>query len=127
LRAKPAAILLMGVVACAPPGAREAIVLSPGQRHALLAVPFYPDNTDQCGPSSLAGVLNFWGNKAQPAELKKEIYQTHLKGYLTVDLMLAAQARGLSAQMLEASLERLKLELDSGQPLIVFVNTGLRF
>jgi hypothetical protein len=46
---------------------------------------------------------------------------------LPVDLQLAAQARGMSSEMLEGGLPQLKRELDAGHPVIAFVNRGFRF
>lgn len=119
-RAAAAALLLVG---CAHAGARGP---APEGRQVRLSVPFFPDDTDQCGPSALASVLGFWGKPAAPAELKKEIYLSRLKGALTIDMLLAAQHHGLEAELSNGSLESVKKELDAGHPLIAFVNMGLR-
>src|ERR1035437_3930060 len=79
-------------------------VSSPVLQTALLAglvlqVPFFADHTDQCGPSVVASVLSFWGTPMTPSELKQEIYVTHLKGSLAIDLMLAAQNHGFKAHL----------------------------
>ena len=118
-----AACLLAG---CAGPRATAAAdaVQSP---RVLLNVPFFPDDSDQCGPSALASVLNYWGKPAGPRELKAEIYRAPLKGSLTVDLLLAAESRGLSAEMSNGSLDGVKEELDAGHPLIAFVDVGYWF
>jgi len=92
-----------------------------------LSVPFFPDSTDQCGPSALASVLGYWGKPAEPRVLRQEIYQAHLKGSLAVDLLLAAGSRGLSAELVNGSLAKIREELDSGRPLIAFVNAGYGF
>ncbi|HVE13975.1 MAG TPA: C39 family peptidase [Elusimicrobiota bacterium] len=93
---------------------------------AALDVPFFPDGSGQCGPTALASVLRYWGDSARPGELRDQIYRGDLKGSLPVDLLLAARARGLSARILEGSLDELKRELDAGHPVIAFVNVGLR-
>jgi len=92
-----------------------------------LDIPFFPDGTDQCGPSALASVLGFWGKPETPLLLKREIYQARLKGALTVDLLLAAESRGLYAEILNGSLARVRTELDAGHPLIAFVGAGYSF
>ncbi len=94
------------------------------RKGVLLEVPFYPDETDQCGPSALAGVLSYWGDEAGPAALKELIYRSSLRGALTVDLYLAARSRGLDAEMVNGDRARVRGELDAGRPLIVFVNRG---
>jgi len=109
---------------CAP----SRVVIAPAdyerEKQVRLAVPFFPDHTDQCGPSVLASVLNYWGKPETPGNLRKEIYRPKLKGSLTVDLLLAAESRGLSAEMLNAGLARVRSELDAGRPLIAFVDAG---
>jgi ABC-type bacteriocin/lantibiotic exporter with double-glycine peptidase domain len=93
----------------------------------MLGVPFFPDKTDQCGPSALASVLAFWGRPADPLELKREIYVPKLGGTLPMDLLIAARSHGLAAEMSSGSLDGLKADLDAGRPVIAFVNLGWRF
>lgn len=93
----------------------------------LLGVPFFPDKTDQCGPSALASVLAFWGKPAEPKELKREIYVEKIGGSLPMDLLIAARAHGLAAEMSSGSLDGLKGNLDAGRPVIAFVNIGWGF
>jgi len=112
---------------CAQPGISRPPTPVSGQKQVLLEAPFFPDHTDQCGPSALASVLGYWGREAEPGRLKEEIYLAGLKGSLPVDLVLAAQAHGMSAEMLDGGLPQLKKELDAGHPLIAFVNLGYRF
>jgi ABC-type bacteriocin/lantibiotic exporter with double-glycine peptidase domain len=98
----------------------------PARDHRMLRVPFFPDNTDQCGPSALASVITYWGKPVDPPALKKEIYLANLKGSLAIDLMLAAQDRGFKAHLYSGNIEDLKFELDRGHPLVVFINRGLK-
>jgi len=93
----------------------------------LLGVPFFPDKTDQCGPSALASVLAYWGKPAEPKDLKREIYVEKIGGSLPMDLLIAARAHGLAAEMSSGSLDGLKGNLDAGRPVIAFVNLGWRF
>lgn len=93
----------------------------------LLGVPFFPDKTDQCGPSALASVLAFWGKAAEPKELRREIYLDKLGGALPLDLALAARRRGLAAEMTNGTVDALKDDLDGGRPVIAFVNLGWSF
>ena len=74
-----------------------------------------------------ASVLAYWGRPAAPEKLRSEIYRARLKGSLTLDLLLAAESRGLSAEMVEGGLHRVRAELDAGRPLIAFVNAGFSF
>lgn len=92
-----------------------------------LVVPFFADDTDQCGPSVLASVLSFWGRPATPAELKKEAYLAELKGTLPMDLLLAAKGRGMQARLYDGGLEDVRAQIDQGRPVIAFINRGPRF
>ncbi len=87
-------------------------------------VPFYPQETYQCGPASLAGVLNFWGVKASPQEIAAEIFSPTARGTLDLDLGFYAQRKGLRAFQYEGSWEDLQQNADSGHPLIVLVDEG---
>ena len=90
----------------------------------LLDVPFFPDRSDQCGPSVLASVLSFWDHSIDPSALKKEIYLAHLKGSLPMDLLLSAQNHGLKAHLYNGSIDDLIAEIKLGHPLIAFINRG---
>jgi hypothetical protein len=99
----------------------EAIVR--GSRH-LLRVPFFPDETDQCGPATLAGVLSFWGTYVEPSMLEPEVYLKKVKGSLPIDLLLAAKRHGFQAETYTGDFEYIKTEIEAGHPLIAFVNFG---
>ena len=93
----------------------------------LLVVPFFADNTDQCGPATLASVLSYWGISAKPGILKKEVYLPRLRGTLPIDMLLAAQAFGMKVESYNGNLENIKSELDHGHPLVAFLNLGYKF
>jgi hypothetical protein len=96
---------------------------SPG-RIVRVVVPFFPDGTDQCGPATLASVLMYWGIPSEPAVLKAEIYRPQLGGTLPIDFLMAAEARGLQAEVSSGTLERLKAELDAHHPVVALLNLG---
>jgi Peptidase_C39 like family len=96
---------------------------SPGQA-VRVVVPFFPDGTDQCGPATLASVLMYWGIPSEPAVLKAEIYRPQLGGTLPIDFLMAAEARGLQAEVSSGTLERLKAELDAHHPVVALLNLG---
>lgn len=122
MRSAVVALAVFLLSGCAAPRGSRA----PEGRRVRLDVPFFPDDTDQCGPSALASVLGYWGKPELPGKLREEIYRANLKGSLTVDLLLAAESRGLSAEMADGGLVRVKKELEEGHPVIAFVNVGLR-
>jgi len=105
------------------PGAEMAPSPQPAA-YRLLDVPFFPDNTDQCGPSTLASVLTFWGVPADPKQVREDVYTARLGGALPIDLIVAAQAHGMSADVYQGTLENVETELKAGRPLIAFLDLG---
>jgi ABC-type bacteriocin/lantibiotic exporter with double-glycine peptidase domain len=91
-----------------------------------LEVPFFPDDTDQCGPATLASVLTYWGIPSTPQALKTELYLPRLGGTLPIDLLLAAEAHGLKAESYSGSLEFIRAHLQAGHPLVALLNLGSR-
>lgn len=87
-------------------------------------LPFYPQESYQCGPASLAGVLNYWGVKVTPDEVARNIFSASARGTLTIDMVLYAQQKGLSAEQYKGSLDNLKQNIDSGFPVVVLVDYG---
>lgn len=87
-------------------------------------VPFYPQETYQCGPASLAGVLNYWGVNVNPEDIAKEIFSESAKGTLNIDMVLYAQGKGLDVTQYKGNMEDLKKNIESGYPVIVLVDYG---
>lgn len=87
-------------------------------------VPFYRQEAYQCGPASLAGVLNYWGLNISPAEIAAEIYSPKARGTLDMDMVFYAQRKGLKASQYQGNVEDLKRNIDSNQPLVVLVDDG---
>lgn len=87
-------------------------------------VPFFPQEAYQCGPASLAGLLNYWGIKVSPDDIANEIYSSSAKGTLTFDMKFYAEKFGLRASTYKGSLADIKEKIDAGYPLIVLVDFG---
>jgi len=90
-------------------------------------VPFHPQLTYQCGPASLAGVLNYWGVNVTPDDIAKEIYSESAKGTLDMDMILYAQRKGVKTIQYKGSMEDIKKNIESGFPIIVLVDYGFSF
>jgi len=95
-----------------------------GHTHLIENVPFYPQETYQCGPASLAGVLNYRGINISPDEIAKEIFSESARGTLNIDMVLYAQNRGLNAVQYKGGMNDLKKNIDSGNPVIVLIDYG---
>ena len=95
-----------------------------GVSHLIEDVPFFPQEKYQCGPASLAAVLNFWGVTLSPEEVGSDIFSPSARGTLDQDMVFYAQNRGLKANRYRGSLEDLTEKVNSGYPLIVLVDRG---
>lgn len=93
----------------------------------LSDIPFYPQEKYQCGPASLAGVLNYWGIQVTPEDIARDIYSTTAKGTLTFDMVIYPQQYGLTAAQYDGNLDDLKKNITSGYPVIVLVDYGFSF
>lgn len=93
-------------------------------KHYISDVPFFPQSRYQCGPASLASVLNYHGCRITPEEIADVIYRRELKGTLSIDLILFAQRMGFEANAYRGDAADLKSHVAVNHPLIVFHNVG---
>ena len=92
-------------------------------------VPFFPQEEFQCGPSVLASVLNFWGNRIVPEEITKAIYLSDIQGTLKMDMVSFLRrytGKGESVVLeTQGDLEGVKKAIAGGYPVIAFVDLGV--
>jgi ABC-type bacteriocin/lantibiotic exporter with double-glycine peptidase domain len=88
------------------------------------AVPFFPQEIYQCGPASLAGVLNYWKVSVTPEEIAQAIYSPSARGTLDIDMVFYGERKGLKAVQYAGSKEDIKKNVDGRIPLIVLVDEG---
>jgi tetratricopeptide (TPR) repeat protein len=114
------------VSACAHhPDSQQRYLSLPVERsQELLETPFFPQDAYQCGPASLAMVLNSRGVEVSPQHLQALVYLPQRKGSLQAEMLAAAAHYGLLAVRTPASMDGLVLELSSGNPVIVLQNLG---
>jgi ABC-type bacteriocin/lantibiotic exporter with double-glycine peptidase domain len=114
------ALLAFFLHSCAP-----STVLQESKHQRIIAnVPFYAQEAYQCGPASLAGVMNYWKIDVTPDDIAKEIYSKSAKGTLNIDMVIYPQKKGLLAEQYSGNMQDLKKNIDSGYPLIVLVDYG---
>jgi ABC-type bacteriocin/lantibiotic exporter with double-glycine peptidase domain len=87
-------------------------------------VPFFPQLDYQCGPASLAGVLNYYGKSVTPDEVAGAIFRPNIRGTVTLDMVLYAREQGLSANWFDGSVGAIVQAVNEGVPLIVMVDFG---
>ncbi len=113
-------VLLSFFCSCAGPAAN----LSGQPTRVIDGVPFFPQEEYQCGPASLAGVLNYYGWKGSPADIAAEIFSRQAGGTLDMDMVFYAQKKGWRAEKYRGSFEDLQAQIDSRRPLIVLIDQG---
>jgi len=97
------------------------------QEYIINSVPFFPSEDFQCGPSSLATVLNFLGMEITPDEIAKDIYSKGARGTSDFDMIIFAQKRGFKAVQYTGSIEDIKEKIQADKPLIVMTDEGYWF
>ena len=97
------------------------------QQHAeveLIDTPFYPQVTDQCGPSALATILNVSGVTVAPEDLKSRIYIPGRQGSLQIELLAATRGYGRMPYRIDPDITALLGEVRDGRPVLVLQNLG---
>lgn len=90
----------------------------------LIDTPFYPQITDQCGPSALATILNVAGVDVSPLRLKSNIYIPGRQGSLQLEMLAATRRYERVPYILEADISAVFSELEAGRPVLVLQNLG---
>ncbi|WP_342632011.1 PA2778 family cysteine peptidase [Marinobacter alkaliphilus] len=121
-------ILLAGCASTPPwpetaaPAQQESTILD----QALLNhVPFYPQEKYQCGPASLATMLNTQGLATDPEILKELVYLPGRQGSLQVEMVAGARSHDMVVYPLKPNLEAVLGEVNAGNPVLIMQN--LRF
>jgi len=114
------------VAACAPYPVQEANPSLPVERsRELVETPFFPQDKYQCGPASLAMVLNAAGASVLPEQIQPLVYLPNNKGSLQAEMLVAASHYGYLAVPVPPTLDSLLLELSAGRPVLVLQNLGV--
>lgn len=118
--------ILLG--ACATPQTRALRNLHSAQlplQVELAGVPFYPQEIHQCGPASLAMLLNAGGVQVTPQQLIAQVYLPGRAGSLQVEMLSATRRNGLLAYRLAPQLADVLAEVAAGSPVLVLQNLAL--
>jgi len=90
----------------------------------LIHIPFYPQVTDQCGPSALTAILNSSGVTVTPDDLKSRIYIPGRHGSLQIELLAATRGYGRMPYLIDTDVSALLDEVRGGRPVLVLQNLG---
>lgn len=88
-------------------------------------VPYFPQSKYQCGPASLATILNYYGDDIRPEEIAKTIYRASIRGTVSLDMTLYPRQHGFSSQWYKGSFQDIVKAVGQGTPLIVMVDMGV--
>ena len=122
------ALLAQALIACATaPLQSKSIVERPpnvASSHVNKTVPFIEQQTAQCGPTTLAMVLDYYGQKSDLEILTSQILTQSKNGSLQTNMVGGARRQGMMAMTLSGFSDLLK-EVDAGHPVIIFENLAL--
>jgi ABC-type bacteriocin/lantibiotic exporter with double-glycine peptidase domain len=88
----------------------------------IIDVPFIKQKRFDCGPASVAMVINYYGIDADAEKIAKDFENENVVGTFTVDLLIAASEAGLDAHWVEGDIGKIKKEINAGRSVIVFLN-----
>lgn len=92
----------------------------------LTQVPFYPQDSDQCGPAALATVLTHAGIVRTPEGLQDEVYVPQRQGSLQPEMLAATRRAGALPYVLAPQLNDVLREVAAGHPVLVLQNLRWR-
>ncbi len=95
-------------------------------RTEIAGVPFFSQQSRQCGPAALAAVLSWSGSHVNAEELAGETFTREREGTLQPMLVSASRDRGRLTYLVR-DFEALLQEVAAGHPVIVLQNLGLRW
>ena len=90
-------------------------------------VPFFPDEDYNCGPATLATVLNYTGANVSVKPLISQVFLPSRQGSLQVEMLAAPRHYGRISYQLQPRYPDLLREVAAGNPVIVLQDVGIMF
>lgn len=122
-----AVAILMSGCASRPDWPVNQLSTSTPPRQLLEETPFYPQEQYQCGPASLAMMLNAQGLSTHPEVLKDLVYLPGRDGSLQVEMVAGARAHDMVVYRLPDDPGAILEEIDAGHPVLVMQNLRLNW
>lgn len=89
----------------------------------IKGVPFIAQADGDCGPSSLAMLMNWVGTSTTTDELRPQVYTPKRNGSLPTEILATPRKYGLMATQIDG-LENLTREITEEHPVLVMLNMG---
>jgi hypothetical protein len=118
------ALWLVGCLAFGPAGPRPSSFSAPLDNRLIAEVPFIPDDSSHCGPSTLAAVMTFQGLPTTKEEVAAEVQREDLRGALGPDMVLYARRKGMEASFSSMTPEELVDHITRQKPVILLLESG---
>ncbi len=90
----------------------------------LSQVPFIQQQNYQCGPASLAMVMNYHGYQTTPNDLVPWVFTPNAEGSFPAEMDAVTRKQGLISYPIRR-LDDLLLEVQAGHPILVLQNLGV--
>jgi len=122
--------LMLSAVLSGCAGMTAESISYPADVRMIQDVPFYEDTNHQCGPSSLASVMNYWQGRnpslriVTPQEISSSVYSEGARGTLGIDLEFYAGKNGFKTKEYSGGIEDLKNKINNDVPVIILVDFG---
>jgi len=91
----------------------------------LVDTPFFPQTELQCGPATLATLLQAVGRQVTPADLSPQLFVPERGGSLQIEMLAVARRHDAIATRLPDQLDAVLRELAAGHPVGVMQNLAL--
>ncbi len=125
-------MILFGVITGCTTSTLQSVVagITSGQdskAHLIKGVPVLVQGDKLCGPAALAAVMNYYGNPVTQQQVASSVFTKKAQGTFTLDMLLYVKAaKGLLATHYSGDLNDIRRRVRDGNPLILFLKTGLR-
>lgn len=91
----------------------------------IQGVPFFRQETHQCGQAALASVMGYHKKPVDMKRLFQETYNDSLKGSLLADLENYAKGLGFKTEAGRGTLQTIKDSILAEKPVIVLIDQGV--
>lgn len=95
------------------------------QPQEITLLNFNPQREYECGPASLATILQWQGLNVSDKKLVSEIYLPERKGSLQIEILATTRRYGFVPFVIEKNMRALLKEIKAGNPVLVLQNLGL--